>query len=120
MKTQFVLIALLTTVLMGCNALNSALTVQPGKQFELGGNRNEAFTVRAQNIGDVPVTLTERRANGQTVALGTFAPGGQQTIRFSAGSAALIDNPSTKPAQLRLTVTGDTDLSMRERNPQTP
>lgn len=120
MKTYLSLLILLPVLLASCNrnVLQSALTVQPGKQFELGGNQTGAFVVKAHNVGDVSVTLSERRANGQTVAIGTFAPGNRQTIRFAAGSAALVDNLTPKAAQLNLIVTGDKNLSMRERSPK--
>lgn len=95
-------------------ALRSDLTVQPGTRFNLGGNQNGAFTVRIQNKGRVPVTILERRADGQEITLGTFRPGAGQTVRFSAGSAALVDNATTQSARLDLTVTGDTNLSMQE------
>jgi hypothetical protein len=96
--------------------LKSDLTIQPGKQFQLGGNQNKAFTVRLQNVGDVPVKVAERKGSGASVPLGAFAPGEQKTILFSAASAVLIDNASaTKPARLLLVVSGDTDLTMREQ-----
>ncbi|WP_148289272.1 hypothetical protein [Fibrella aestuarina] len=123
MSLKRTLPALLLVVCCGCqmNLLKSALTVQPGKQFELGGNQRGAFAVQARNVGNVPVTLAERRADGQVVWLGTFRPGDAQTIRFSAGSAALVRNTAPSPAQLMLVVTGAKDgLSMAERTPQTP
>lgn len=113
-QQQSLLLAGLVVHLTACNALTSALTVQPGKQFELGGNQNGAFTVQAKNVGDVAVTISERRAGGQRLPFGTFRPGAQQTLRFSSGSTAIIDNPSDKPARLDLVVTGDTNLSMKE------
>lgn len=100
---------------ISCSTLKSDLTVQPGTQFELGGNRNGSFTVQLKNTGDVPVTITERKANGQPVTLGVFYPGARQTVPFSSGSTALIANSTTKPARLFLVVSGDTDLSMREQ-----
>lgn len=109
---------LLACSLMACsnafNALHSDLTVQPGKQFELGGNQTGAFTVRVRNVGRVPVTILERRADGQQVTRGTFQPGDGQTVRFLAGSAALVANATAQSARLDLTVTGDTNLSMKE------
>ncbi|WP_266368331.1 hypothetical protein [Tellurirhabdus rosea] len=106
--------ALLTIAATACSALKSDLTVRPGKQFELGGNRNGAFTAQVRNVGSVAVQVTERLADGRRVSLGTFGPGDQKTIRFAAGSAALIDNTASKPARLLLVVTGDKDLSMSE------
>lgn len=119
-KRSAYLLMLVLLVLTSCanSVLQSALTVQPGRQFQLGGNQRGAFTVQATNKGGVPVTLSERRADGQTVALGTFGAGDRQTIRFAAGSAVLIDNRSAQPAQLNLTVTGDKgNLIMREKIP---
>jgi hypothetical protein len=117
MKTKLSVLSLFIMILTGCNRLESGLTVQPGKQFELGGNQNGSFTVKTKNIGDVAVLITERQATGQTIALGKFVPGQQQTIRFAAGSSVLIDNSSTSAAQLKLIVTGDKNLSMREKTP---
>ena len=105
-----------SSVLVCCNrsVLNSLTTIQSGKQFELGANRHGAFTARLQNVGDVPVTISERLVDGQRINRGTFQPGDQQTVRFAPGSAVLVDNSSTQSAQLRLVVTGDKNLSMRE------
>ncbi len=101
--------------------LRSDLTVQAGKQFVLGGNQKGAFTVQARNTGQVPVMLSERRADGQTVALGQFGSGSAQTLRLAAGSAVLVDNRSEQSARLDLTVTGDNDnLTMQERTPENP
>lgn len=113
-KTRIFLLS--SFFLASCSLLKSDLTVQPGKQFELGGNQNGAFTVQVENTGKVPVTITELKTGGQKIALGVFVPGAQQTIKFSSGSAALIDNGSDKSARLTLVVSGDKNLSMTERN----
>jgi hypothetical protein len=108
-------------LLTGCSTLHSDLTVQPGRQFVLGGNQKGAFMVKARNTGRVSVSLSERRASGQTVELGQFAPGDAQTVRFAAGSSVLIDNRADQSARLDLTVTGDKDnLTMQERTSQNP
>lgn len=106
------LIGLVSGLVAGCS-LTSALTVPPGKQFALGGNQNGAFTVRLKNVGEVPVVIRERRADGQQVTLGTFQPGDGQIVRFAAGSTALVDNSSAKQARVDLVITGDTNLSMK-------
>lgn len=106
----------ISLLLAGCNhgVLNSLTTISPGKQFELGGNQKGSFIARLQNVGDVPVTISERLTDGKRIARGVFRPGDSQTIQFRAGSAVLVDNVSTQSAQLRLVITGDKDLSMRE------
>lgn len=115
---RYTLLLVLATVLLAtsCNRLGSLTTIQTGKQFELGGNPHGAFTARLQNVGDVPVTITERRIDGQRLDRGKFEPGDQQTVRFAPGSAVLIDNAAGQPAQLHLVITGDKNLRMREIN----
>ncbi|MBD2751588.1 hypothetical protein [Spirosoma validum] len=103
-------------LMVGCNRLGSLTTIQPGKQFELGGSQKGAFTARLQNVGEVQVMIFERLIDGKRVSLGALKPGAEQTLRFSSGSAALFDNVAAKSAQLHLVVTGDKNLSMRERS----
>ncbi len=109
----FILVTL-ALFLSACSTLNSDLTVQPGKQFRLGGNQNGAFMVKLKNTGQVPVTISEQPAAGPRVVLGTFQPTEGKTVRFAAGSAVLVDNASGQAARLSLVVTGDTGLSMQE------
>lgn len=99
-----------------CSSLDSLTTIQPGRPFELGGNQHGAFTARLQNVGDVPVAISERQIDGQRIDRGTFQPGDQKTVRFASGSAVLVNNASTKSAQLHLVITGDKNLRMRELN----
>lgn len=112
---SLVLLAVLAGCFFSCSTLKSDLTIQPGKQFALGGNQNGAFTVNLRNVGEVPVTVISKKEGGDTVSFGRFAPGEQRTIRFTRRSAVLIDNASATPARLFLVVTGDKALSMREQ-----
>ena len=108
----------LAFALVGCSRLISDLTVRPGKQFRLGGNQNGAFTMQLKNTGQVPVTVSEQPSYGEALVLGTFRPGQGKTVRFAAGSAALVDNATNKSARLTLVVTGDKELSMTEIDKQ--
>lgn len=122
---RVLLVTMLVIAVAGCHSMRSVLrsdlTVQPGKQFVLGGNQRGAFSVQATNKGTVPVTLSEQRINGQTTPLGTFSPGSKQTIRLAAGSAVLVTNSSTQSARLDLIVTGDkNNLTMQERLSEKP
>lgn len=113
MRTGLLLFSLCA---LSCSALKSDLTIQPGKAFLLGGNRNGAFTVQLQNRGKVSVTVTEKFADGQTRALAVFGPGESQSVRFANGSAALLrNNDSLLPVRLFLVVTGDKNLSMQSK-----
>ncbi|SNC65856.1 Uncharacterized membrane protein YphA, DoxX/SURF4 family [Hymenobacter gelipurpurascens] len=92
--------------------LHSNLFIEPGKQFVLGGGQRGAFRVAAHNIGKVPVEFKERPAGGGIFGKATLAPGQKATLKFMAGSTAVLLNPSGQQANLDLTVTGDTNLRM--------
>ncbi|WP_400191359.1 DoxX family protein [Hymenobacter sp. B81] len=103
---------LVTTVSLAGDNLKSNLVIEPRKQFVLGGEQRGAFKVAAHNIGRVPVEIKERPRGGGIFGKATLAPGQRATLRFLAGSAALVLNPSDQQANLKLTVSGDTQLSM--------
>ncbi|GAB3291059.1 hypothetical protein [Hymenobacter tenuis] len=100
------------TISAGRSGIHSQLLIEPGKQFVLGGGQPGAFKVEARNMGKVPVEFKERPRGGGIFGRTTLAPGQQATLRFMAGSSALLLNPSAQQAELKLHVTGDTRLSM--------
>ena len=87
--------------------LRSDLTIEPGKQFALGGGQRGFFKVVAKNKGTVPVEIRERLIGGSLVNKATLRPGQSGVLRFAAGSAAVLLNSSAANARLDLTVTGD-------------
>ncbi|WP_461053449.1 hypothetical protein [Spirosoma arcticum] len=105
----------LTLFLANCRSLSfvgSVTTIPPGKEFELGGNSNGAFSAQVRNIGAVSVTISQRRSDGQATALGQLRPGDQQSLQFLAGATAVFVNASVQSAELSLSLTGDTNLRM--------
>ncbi|MCC3153501.1 hypothetical protein Q3A66_11730 [Hymenobacter sp. BT770] len=92
--------------------IHSDLTIEPGKQFILGGGQGGAFRVSAKNTGTVAVEIKERLRGGGIFGKTTLAPGQRGVLRFAAGSTAVLLNPSATNARLDLTITGDTDLRM--------
>jgi hypothetical protein len=90
------------------NDLRSDLTIEPGKQFLLGGEQRGAFRVVAKNKGTVAVVVKERLRDGRVVEKATLKPGQRGVLQFAAGSAAVLLNASSTKANLDLTVTGDT------------
>ncbi|GAA4380128.1 DoxX family protein [Hymenobacter koreensis] len=106
------LLTLVSTLCFAGDNLKSNLLIEPRKQFVLGGEQRGAFKVSAHNIGKVPVEIKERPRGGGIFGKATLAPGQRATLRFMAGSAALLLNPSDERANLLLTVSGDTQLSM--------
>jgi hypothetical protein len=110
--------ALLTLVIglllatAGWAGISSHLLIEPGKQFVLGGGQPGAFKVEARNVGKVPVEIRERPRGGGSFGKVTLAPGARGTLRFLAGSTAVLLNPAAEQAVLDLKITGDTNLSM--------
>jgi hypothetical protein len=107
------LLATLGLIIPACWAgIDSDLFIEPGKQFVLGGGQPGDFKVVARNVGKVPVEFKERPRGGGIFGRATLAPGQQTVLRFMAGSSALLLNPSVQTANLKLHITGDTNLSM--------
>ncbi|WP_375433633.1 hypothetical protein [uncultured Hymenobacter sp.] len=92
--------------------VHSNLFIEPGKQFVLGGEQRRAFKIAARNVGKVPVELKERPANGALVGKATLKPGQQATLRFAAGSAAVLVNTTSTKANLDVYITGESGLRM--------
>ena len=92
--------------------ISSHLLIEPGKQFVLGGGQPGAFKVQAHNVGKVPVEIKERPRGGGIFGKVTLAPGARGTLRFMAGSTAVLLNPSGVQAVLDLKITGAPNLGM--------
>ena len=87
--------------------------IDAGKLFVLGGGQPGAFTMSAKNVGPVPVTVQERRADGSVQERGTLARGQQIQLDFAQGSAALLRNANPKLAVLSLDISRIRGLGMR-------
>lgn len=109
MRTLF-LIALLSglALLAGGGPIISLTLIDAGKQFVLGGQQRGAFRVAAHNVGPVPVSVAERRADGAVQERGRLAPGQRAELAFEAGSAALVRNSGEQQARLDFRITGRT------------
>ncbi|MCA8829655.1 hypothetical protein [Hymenobacter pini] len=92
--------------------ITSNLLIELGKQFVLGGGQPGSFRVEAHNVGKLPVEFKERPRGVGIFGKTTLAPGARATLRFKAGSTALLLNPSGQQARVDLRITSDTRLSM--------
>ena len=118
---------ILSMAFVQCSAITKVVRshsftyIDAGKLFVLGGGQLGAFTVSGRNVGPVPVTVQERRADGTMQERGTLAQGQQTQLDFPKGSAALLLNSSTKLAVLSLDISSIRGLGMRyEKLPTAP
>ncbi|AYA36756.1 DoxX family protein [Hymenobacter oligotrophus] len=108
-----VVCALLIAFNSWAGTVHSDLFIEPGKQFVLGGSQEGTFKVEALNKGKVPVEIKERPRGGGIFGKATLQPGARASLRFTAGSAAVLVNSSTnQQANLALTITRGEGLSM--------
>ncbi|NNF43312.1 MAG: hypothetical protein HKN62_09735 [Phycisphaerales bacterium] len=99
-------------MLASCGTINSGLNIPPGEEFRLGENQHGAFTVSAENDGDVPVTVLSQDADGTRTKLATLEPGAIAKQQFDANTVAVFLNETERGAQLAVTIKGDTNLTM--------
>ncbi len=107
MRLFLLALALLTAAARPADEFSSLTYIEPGEQFALGGNQRGAFVVKARNRGPVPVRVAERLAAGNTLERAQLAPGQTLTLRFGAGSTALVRNGSPRRAELSFKLSGD-------------
>ncbi|MEL6344495.1 MAG: hypothetical protein AAFV53_15360 [Myxococcota bacterium] len=95
---------------MACH-LHSGLFVPAREQFVLGDNPHGRFSVKVENIGEVPVDLVVHE-DGEPVSTVTLSPGDRTKSRFTAEQTALFVNHTDREASLSVDVVGDVGLSM--------
>ena len=109
MRTLFFTALLSGSALLACcGPIVSQTFIDAGKQFVLGGGQRGAFRVAAHNVGPVPVSVAERRADGAVQERGRLEPGQRAVLAFEAGSAALVRNLGERQAVLDFRITGST------------
>lgn len=94
----------------------SDLFIEPGQQFVLGGGQRGVFQVAARNVGEAAVQVQERTADGTSISKGTLQPKQKNTLRFAAGSAAVLRNATSTKANLNLRITSAAGLNMSTEN----
>jgi hypothetical protein len=92
--------------------------IQPGQTFLLGGEQARPALVEGRNVGNVPVELLRRSAQGETPLL-TVMPGQLFSTTLPAGHTAMARNmSSTRQARVSFAFNGQIDgLSMRYDKP---
>jgi hypothetical protein len=100
----------------GCT-LHSVVAIDAGKQFVLGGGQTGLFRVEAENVGKTSVQIFQRVGLGEQKIMATLAAGQKGTVVFSNGSSAILLNQGNEQANVKVKVTGKTNLGMRyEKN----
>ncbi len=96
----------------GFNGLRSQVSIEVGKQFELGGKQLLGFRVEAHNVGPVAVEIKERTANGRVMSVGLLQPGQQTKAVFGMGSQAILVNLGPREAKIDVNISNGAGLGM--------
>jgi hypothetical protein len=96
----------------GLNGLRSQVSIEAGKQFELGGRQLLGFRVAAHNVGPVAVEIKERAADGRVMSVGLLQPGQQTKAVFGMGSQAILVNLGARQAKIDVDITNGSGLGM--------
>ena len=96
----------------GLNGLRSQVSIEVGKQFELGGTQLLGFRVEAHNVGLVAVEIKERNSNGRVMSVGLLQPGQQTKAVFGMGSQAVLVNLGPHEAKVDVNISNGAGLGM--------
>jgi hypothetical protein len=110
-KTALI-IFLVGLLVSACGTLTSTTTIDANNSFVLGNNRHGTFSVRLKNISEEDIELHRAPIDGGRHSFETVKPGKTVKVSVDKNTALVIDNKSTKKANVELFVTGDTGLSM--------
>ncbi|MEM6844293.1 MAG: hypothetical protein AAF632_18895 [Bacteroidota bacterium] len=93
------------------------IVIPPQEEFILGGNNRQAYSVKVQNRGNVPLQLAEKLAHDEEIDLGYLLVGDKRNMTFLAGSSAKFANISSDTAYLKLKVASREELK-KTTNPR--
>ena len=107
-----VAVPLLACSPLGPNGLRSQVSIEVGKQFELGGAQLLGFRMEAHNVGPVAVEIKERTTSGRVTSLGLLRPGQQTKAAFGMGSKAIVVNLGQREAKIDVNISNGAGLGM--------
>lgn len=84
----------------------SRLTIKPHEQFFLGGGQTKSFSAYAKNVGNVPVIISLRNADGTEKELIQLQPGKDIKAKAPSQAAMLFLNASDQEAKLDVKADG--------------
>ncbi len=105
-------LGILALSLMAMGQIKSNLTIPAKQAFELGGQSNRGYKVKANNRGVQVVKVFTLNAEEERVFQGEVKPGETQVFKIPAKTSTVLVNESMFPAKIFATITGDTDLGM--------
>jgi hypothetical protein len=114
MRHLFILSVLFTAA--SCSTIKASFysltTIGPRDSFVLGANAHDAFSVRMRNVSRTPVTVRKKLASGEISLIEVVQPGETIALRADANAALIFENGSDRRADIKLTISGDTNLAM--------
>jgi hypothetical protein len=107
----FTFVLFISLFCAACGALTSVTTIAPNESFVLGNNNHLPFTARVKNIDSSPVEILQT-LSGKTTSLGVLQPNESGFYKAAMNSMVSFKNLGKSPANIKVKVVGDTNLSM--------
>lgn len=114
LKMTFAL-ALISVLVSACS-IHSTTQIKSKERFLLGNNPHQSFRVTLKNISETPIEIHRAPIAGGRQSGETVEPGKTVRVRVEPNTALVIINNGETEASVKLTVRGDTGLSMGYAN----
>lgn len=106
----------LVSVLVSACSIHSTTQIKSKERFLLGNNPHKSFRVTLKNISETPIEIYRAPMAGGRHSGETVEPGKTVRVKVEPNTALVIINNGETEASVKLTVRGDTGLSMGYAN----
>jgi hypothetical protein len=99
-----------------CKTLQSQTFIEPQQSFMLGEGTHGSFKASIKNTGTENVEISKESADGSRSTVAVLAPGDATRVKIADNTKVIFKNTGAGKATLRLSLTGDTGLSMATKS----
>jgi hypothetical protein len=119
MKKFILFFALITIISVSCNSfrkLTSTTYIKAHESFVLGNNEHGTFKASMKNVSSNELEVYQAPIAGGKHSTVIVKPNASVNVNIDSNTALIINNKFDQQATVKLTVKGDTGLSMGYKN----